>query len=142
MSRLALVLILLLLAASGYTWYQKSTLASQFSAREAELLDTQTQLETQVSDLEARGDSMRAEIETLDRRLAATRLTVSTLPKKPGLAQRLRTSYPELAQTAWGVIEVYDDGARGYVEYLAVPLWMSETFILDHRNASQCRATR
>ncbi len=142
MNKLASVLILLLLGASGYTWYQKSALASRFAAREAELLETQSQLETQVSDLEAQGDSLRAQIETLDRRLAATRLTVSTLPKKPGLAQRLRTSYAELAQTQWGVIEVYDDQARGYVEYMAVPLWMSETFILDHRNARQCVATR
>lgn len=141
MSRSALVLILLLLAASGYAWYQKMALASQFADRETELLDTQAQLEEQVGDLEERGDSLRAEIEILERRLAATRLTVKSLPKKVGLAQRLRTSYPELAQTAWGVIEVYDDQAQRYVEYLAVPLWMSETFILDHRNASHCRAT-
>ncbi len=84
---------------------------------------------------------MRAKIEVLERRLAATRLTVSSMPKKPGLAQRLRTSYPDLARTAWGVIEVFDDQAQRYVEYMAVPLWMSETFILDHRNASQCRVT-
>lgn len=141
MARLAPVLILLLLAASGYTWYQKSALASRFAAREAELQDTQSQLEAQVGDLEQQGDSMRAEIEVLERRLAATRLTVSSMPKKVGLAQRLLTSYPELAQTKWGVIEVYDDRERRYVEYMAVPLWMSETFILDHRNASQCRGT-
>ncbi len=140
MNKLAPVLIVLLLAASGYTWYQKSALASRFADRETELLEAQSQLKAQVAGLEAQGDSMRTEIETLDRRLAATRLTVSGMPKKTGLAQRLRTSYPELAQTQWGVIEVYDEGARGYVEYFAVPLWMSETFILDHRNASQCRA--
>ncbi len=34
--------------------------------------------------------------------------------------QRLPTSYPELAQTPWGVIEVYDDGAGNHVECLAV----------------------
>ncbi len=141
MSRSALVLILLLVAASGYAWYQKMALGSRFAARETELLDTQAQLEARVGDLEEQGDSLRAEIEVLGRRLAATQLTVSSLPKKVGLAQRLRTSYPDLARTAWGVIEVYDDQDQRYVEYMAVPLWMSETFILDHRNASQCRAT-
>ncbi len=118
MARLAPVLILLQQAASGYTGYQKSALASRFADREAELLDAQAQLEAQVGDLEGQGDSLRAEIEVLERRLAATRLTVSGMPKKTGLAQWLRTSYPELAQTAWGVIEVYDDQDRRYVEYM------------------------
>jgi len=142
MSRLALLVIVLLLASNGYTWYQKSSVASGFAAREAELLDAQAQLEAQVSGLEQRGDSLIAVIDALERRLAATRLTAGNLPRKQGLSQRLRASYPELAQADWGVIEVYDEREREYVEYMVVPLWMSETFILDHRNASQCLATR
>ena len=52
-------------------------------------------------------------------------------------SRRFQRSYPQLAQTDWGIVDVYDDKSKRWSEYLVVPLWMSETFILDHQNASR-----
>ncbi len=139
MNRFLLFVIVLLIGANGYTYYQKWRFASAFDQREELLLDAQRRLEAKAYILEVRGDSLRAEIELLSQRLAGTRLTVESLRKKTGLDQRLQRDYPELGETAWGVVEVYDDESRRYLEYMAVPLWMSETFIVDHQNARLCR---
>ncbi len=128
-------IVVLLLGTNAYTWYARGTERSEFEARESELLETRTRLETRVRELEVLEDTLRAEIETLNRRLADARLVAGEFRRQPGLEQRLKRSYPELARTDWGVVEVYDEGERGYVDYMVVPLWMSESFILDHTNA-------
>lgn len=142
MNRLAIGLIVLLLGAVGFAWYQKT---AQFHEREAALVEARSELEEKVRVLEEERDTMRAEIETLSQRLEGSRLSVGELPRKTGLEQRLRKSYSQLADADWGVIEVFDEKSERYVEYMVVPLWMSETFIIDHQNArlySQCLANR
>jgi uncharacterized coiled-coil protein SlyX len=135
MNRLALFIIVLLLGAAGYSWYQKWAEAAEFEAREAEFLKTRGELEAIVSGLEAQVDSQRAEMEVLNQRLDDTRLSVGNLRRNTGLTARFQRSYPELARTDWGLVDVYDESSRQWSEYLVVPLWMSETFILDHQNA-------
>ncbi len=135
MGRLGVFIVILLLGANGYTWYEKSGLRAEFEKRETELKVTQTKLEAKARTLEEQGDSQRAEIKLLERRLSDTGLSVGKLRRKPGLEQRFHRSYPQLAQTDWGVVEVRDPKAKRYVEYIVVPLWMSETFIIDHVNA-------
>jgi zona occludens toxin (predicted ATPase) len=137
MSRLAQFIIVLLLGVAGYSWYQTWANAAEFETREAELMRTHGELEATVSSLEAQADSQSAEMELLNRRLADTRLSVGNLRRKTGLHQRFQTSFPQLAQTDWGVVDVYNERSRQWSEYLVVPLWMSETFILDHQNASR-----
>ena len=135
MGRLGVFIVILLLGANGYTWYEKSAQRGEFEKRETELKVTQTKLEAKARTLEEQGDSQRAEIKLLERRLSDTGLSVGKLRRKPGLEQRFHRSYPQLAQTDWGVVEVRDPKAKRYVEYIVVPLWMSETFIIDHVNA-------
>ncbi len=137
MSRLAPFIIILLLGATGYTWYQKGADVAQFEEREAVLLKTQGELEAMASGFRGQRDSLRADMEVLNERLADTRLSVGKLRRKTGLDQRFQRSYPQLAQTDWGIVDVYDDKSKQWSEYLVVPLWMSETFILDHQNASR-----
>lgn len=142
MNRLALFIIVLLVGLTGYAWYSKSAAGAGFEEREAELMDAQHQLEARVSELEQQADSLLAEIEVRDRRLEQTRLSTGKLSRKSGLDQRLVSAYSEFSRIDWGVIDVYDDRQEQYVEYMAVPLWMSETFILDHQNATQCQGSR
>ena len=137
MSRsLLVVLVVLLLGSNAYAWYQLLDRRAALEEREAELDETRAALQTQVGDLEEQADTMRAEIEVLNRRLADTRLAVGKLRTKSGLQQRFRQSYPQLARTDWGVVDVYDEKSKQYVEYMVVPVWMSETFIIDHENAA------
>jgi chromosome segregation ATPase len=121
--------------ATGYTFYKKWAEAAEFEAREAELMKTQGELESRLSSFKAQVDSQRAEFQVLNQRLADTRLSAGNLRRQTGLEQRFQRSYPELARTDWGIVDVYDEKSRRWSEYLVVPLWMSETFILDHQNA-------
>lgn len=142
MNRLVIVFIVLLLAGIGYVWYQKEAAAAEFEKQHTELERTHKSLEAEARRLEVQNDSMRAELKVLSERLADTRLAVDELRRKPGLEQRLQRSYPQLAETRWGVVDVYDPADKRYVEYMLVPLWMSETFIIDHQNAEfgqRCR---
>ena len=79
MNRFLLFVIVLLIGANGYTYYQKWRFASAFDQREELLLDAQRRLEAKAYILEVRGDSLRAEFELLSQRLAGTRLTVESL---------------------------------------------------------------
>ena len=52
------------------------------------------------------------------------------------LQDRLRTAFPELGQTAWGLTTVRSgDGDTFGLEYLLVPTWFAETFAMDRQNA-------
>lgn len=142
MNRLPAIIIVLLLAAVGYVWYQKEAAAAEFEKEQTELDAARKSLESTARRLEAQNDSMRAEMKVLKERLADTRLAVNELRRNPGLEQRLQRSYPQLAETEWGVTDVWDPADKRYVEYMLVPLWMSETFIIDHQNAEfgqRCR---
>ncbi len=135
MGRLGVFIAILLLGANGYTWYEKWAERAEFAKRETELQVTQTKLEAKARTLEEQGDAMRTEIKLLKRRLSDTGLSVGKLRRKPGLERRFHRSYPQLAQTDWGVVDVLDPKAKRYIEYMVVPLSMSETFIIDHVNA-------
>lgn len=141
MGRLSVFLVILLLGANGYTWYEKTAERAEFEKRETELKVAQTKLEGKARALEEQSDALRGEIKLLNRRLSDTRLSVGKLRRKTGLEQRFHSSYPQLAQTDWGLVDVYNPKAKRWAEYLVVPLWMSETFIIDHVNAglyTQC----
>lgn len=135
MSRFLVFVIILLIGANGYTWHMRSADATEYVSREAGLMVARDSLEAVVRALDARVDSLRAEIHVADRRVAETRLSVSKLRRKSGLESRFRASYPPLADAQWGLVDVYDERSREYVEYLLIPAWISETFIIDHENA-------
>lgn len=135
MNRFLVFLVILLIGSHGYTWYTRSGDAAESVAREAELMATHDSLQSEIAAGEARADSLRGELEVAERRLAETRLSVGKLRRKSGLESRFRASYPPLADAAWGLVDVYDERSREYEEYLLVPVWMSETFIIDHQNA-------
>lgn len=63
-----------------------------------------------------------------------SKLTVSKLRKNGDLQKKFQEAFPELAAAYWGVIEVYNEEVDIILEYFVVPLWFSETFIIDHQN--------
>lgn len=60
---------------------------------------------------------------------------VGGLYKPEELLNKLRETFPEFAHSDWGVTEIYKKEYDLSIEYLLVPLWFSETIIIDHQNS-------
>jgi hypothetical protein len=91
--------------------------------------------------------TMGAEVERLEGvvlRLESERqgqqLSVRMISSKPDLQARLRRTFPEMSDSEWAVTDVYDEENDVGIEYLRVPLWFAETFIVDHQNAESYKA--
>lgn len=95
----------------------------------------QSVLSARVEDLNSETDRLRREVQVLEEERAENQLTVRNIRKKEDLQNRLAETFPEMAESDWGVTEVYNEEFDVGVEYLLVPLWFSETFIIDHQNS-------
>lgn len=102
----------------------------------------QSLLSTQVKQLESETNRLRNEMQELEEQRKEDQLTVRTIRKKEDLQNRLVKTFPEMAQSDWGVTEVYNEENDVSVEYLLVPLWFSETFIIDHQNSESYKQQR
>ncbi|MDZ7690196.1 MAG: hypothetical protein U5K69_03395 [Balneolaceae bacterium] len=102
----------------------------------------QTLLNKQVRQLESETSQLRTQVKNLEEARQEAQLTVRSIRKKEDLQERLEKTFPEMANSDWGVEEVYNEEADVHVEYLLVPLWFSETFIIDHQNAESYRKQR
>src|SRR6056297_299318 len=92
-------------------------------------------LSERVEDLTSQTDQLRSEVQALEEERAENQLTVRNIRKKEDLQNRLAETFPEMAESDWGVTEVYNEEFDVELEYLLVPLWFSETFIIDHQNS-------
>jgi seryl-tRNA synthetase len=95
----------------------------------------QSVLSERVEDLDSETDRLRREVQELEEERARNQLTVRNIRKKEDLQNRLAETFPEMAESDWGVTEVYNEEFDVGIEYLLVPLWFSETFIIDHQNS-------
>lgn len=102
----------------------------------------QNMLKTEISHLKFEADLLRFKVDSLEEARAEQQLSVRRLRKKEDLQIRLRETFPEMAYSDWGVTEVFNEKAKISVEYLLVPLWFSETFIIDHQNADNYKKQR
>ncbi len=80
-------------------------------------------------------DILREHVDLLEQERKEKQLSVRRLRKKEDLQQRLRQTFPEMAESDWGITEVLNEEYNIKIEYLLIPLWFSETFIIDHQNA-------
>lgn len=102
----------------------------------------QTLLQEEVNQLRSETDRLRLEVDRLEERRAEEQLTVRKIRKKEALQQRFMETFPEMARSDWGVTEVYNEESEISLEYLLIPLWFSETFIIDHQNSLSYRKQR
>lgn len=87
-------------------------------------------------------EALRENVAQLEELRKQERLSVRFLRKKEDLFRKLESTYPEMARSKWGVKEVYDDANDVSVEYFMIPLWFTETFIIEHQDAANYRAQR
>jgi hypothetical protein len=95
----------------------------------------QRELSFQRAGMEAEADRLRGRITELEAARVEEQLTVRRLRQKEDLRARLEQTFPEMAASDWGVTEVFNEENGVGLEYLLVPLWFSETFLIDHQNS-------
>ncbi len=112
--------------------YMKDSLQSEVKFRDS----LQVQLKSEVSAHKNEAEALRDQVQMLEEKRKEEQLSVRRLRKKEDLQEKLRQTFPEMAESDWGVTEVMNEEFGVSIEYLLVPLWFSETFIIDHQNAA------
>jgi Arc/MetJ-type ribon-helix-helix transcriptional regulator len=107
---------------------------------EVNLRDTlQVQLKKQVVDYKNEAESLRDKVDMMQEKRKEEQFSIRHLQSKEDLQARLLKTFPE-ACTKWRVTELEVEGIG--LEFLLVPLWFSETFIIDHQNSISYKAQR
>jgi len=118
---------------------QRDSLVAVVHHRERQQAALTIQRETHEAEVTRLRDSVIA----LERRRAAAQLTVRQIRTVGALQDQLRAAFPELGASAWGLTTLpFDDGDTLGLEYLLVPAWFAETFVIDHANAASWRAQK
>lgn len=92
---------------------------------------------------EAQIVNLRASVAQLERARASRQLGVRQIRTSGQLLDRLRATFPELGDSAWGLSTVHSGtGDTLGIEYLMVPAWFAETFAIDHANARSWEAQK
>src|SRR3990172_1434837 len=92
---------------------------------------------------EAEANRLRDSVAVLERRRAAAQLTVRQIRTVGALRDQLRAAFPELGDLGFGLTTLpFEDGDTLGLEYLLVPAWFAETFVIDHANAASWRGRR
>ncbi|MFQ5865736.1 MAG: hypothetical protein ACE5IW_10960 [bacterium] len=102
----------------------------------------QNLLQNQVSSLQVEANSLREQVALLEELRQSEQLSVRRLRRREDLQRRLQQTYPEMAHSDWGVTEVFNEEAGIGIEYLLIPLWFSETFIIEHQNSESYKRQR
>lgn len=96
----------------------------------------QKMLQQQILALQSEREALRGQVEAIEEQRQQGQLTVRNLRKPDDLLKKLRETYPELAESDWGVTEVYNAANQVSIQYLLIPLWFSETFIIQDQNSA------
>ena len=78
-------------------------------------------------------DQREAVIDSLESEQQVQGLTVRRLRTTEALAEKFESTFPEIADTDWGVHEVYNEEFGVAIEYASVPSRTLETFIVEHQ---------
>jgi hypothetical protein len=118
---------------------ERDSLVTIVSQRERQTAALTIQRQTHEAEITRLRDSVIA----LERRRAARQLSVREIETVGALQGQLRAAFPELGDVAWGTTRVrFAGGDTLGIEYLLVPAWFAETFVIDHANAASWRAQR
>ena len=93
--------------------------------------------------LDAQVAQLRDSVAQLEESRAQEQLSVREIRTTGALQSRLRSTFPELGKTGWGLTTLpFQDGDTLGLEYLLVPAWFAETFIIDRANAASWLAQK
>ena len=85
---------------------------------------------------EQEATALRERVLQLERNRREGTLSVRELRRSADLEARFEETFPEIANSNWGITSIpLEPGDQIELEYLVVPVWFAETFIIDHQNA-------
>jgi hypothetical protein len=96
----------------------------------------QMMLRRQVGSLQSETEALRAQVDLIEEQRQRGQLAVRNLRKPEDLQRKLRETFPELAGSDWGVTDVFNEENQISLQYLLIPLWFSETFIIQDQNSA------
>jgi len=102
----------------------------------------ESMIEGQISNTKDEAEILRKEVQRLEQDRKEKQFTVRSLRKKEDLQNKFKETFPEVANSDWGVTEVFNEKYGVGIEYLLIPLWFNETFIIDHNNSKLYQAQR
>jgi len=92
-------------------------------------------LQKRISELEIDADNLRGQVKILEEVRKKEQLEVRMLRTPDDLKNKFTSTFPELPEEKIKIFEEYVAEVDISLQYFAVPLWFSETFIIDHNNA-------
>lgn len=93
--------------------------------------------------LDSAAARLRDSVRLLDSARAEARLTVRAIRTVGALQARLRAAFPQLGRSGWGLTSIPIDRRDTVgIQYLLVPAWFAETFVIDRANAKSWRAQK
>jgi len=102
--------------------------------------EVQETLRAAQSGREAEIQVLRDHVGLLETERYHNTLTVRRLRKTSDLQRRLEETFPEMANSNWGITTIpFEPNDTLGLEYLVIPAWFTETFIIDHQNAESWR---
>ena len=100
------------------------------------LKDTMQQiLQKRITELESDADNLREQVRILETVRNKEQLEVRMLKTPDDLKNKFASTFPELPVEKIKIFEEYVSEVDISLQYFGVPLWFSETFIIDHNNS-------
>ena len=99
-------------------------------------------LQEEVINLQGEATLLRKQVAALEEERKQQQLQVRQMRKKEDLQKKLSKTYPEMGKEPWGVTEAYDSENDVSIEYFMIPLWFTETFIIEHQNSENYKKQR
>jgi chromosome segregation ATPase len=91
--------------------------------------------------LETQTQGLRTLVNTMEQGRQETQLGIRRLATRDTLAEELHKAYPQFSDRM-RVTEIYDPETERSYEYLMLPMWFADAFLVDHRNAISYGAQR
>lgn len=88
-----------------------------------------------INERQTEADSLKDEVAQLEEERQEAQLSVRKLRKEEDLQKQFIETFPEIANSDWGVQDVVNEETGLEIQYLLVPFWFGETFIIDHKNS-------
>jgi len=92
-------------------------------------------LHDRINTLQTDAEGMRKHIELLEEIRMKEQIEVRYLSSINDLERKFLETFPEIPKEKLKIFAQYDKQYDISVDYLGIPLWFSETFIIDHQNA-------
>ncbi|OGU75257.1 MAG: hypothetical protein A2V93_00940 [Ignavibacteria bacterium RBG_16_34_14] len=152
---ICLVIVLLILAYFGGLWQNKEKIHAaelemeQLRSMRDSLLTVVAYRDSlelligeQISSKKDEAEVLRQEVSRLEEVRKEKQFTIRSLRKKEDIQNKFKETFPEVANSDWGVTEVFNEKYGVGIEYLLIPLWFNETFIIDHNNSKLYQAQK